>query len=93
MRAGARERGGAIISIADIAISACMPPRRGPTMSRVSVIFHGHRVSRSGNIFQLEFPPVETLNCINVNIGRVSRADCISVFLFEKCEIYRSLKF
>lgn len=34
----------AIISIADIAILACTSPRRGLAMSRVSVIFHGHRV-------------------------------------------------
>lgn len=44
---GGGERDNAIISIADIAISACALPRRGggSTMLRVSVIFHGHRVS------------------------------------------------
>lgn len=43
---GGGEGDNAIISIADIAISACALPRReGSTMLRVSVIFHGHRVS------------------------------------------------
>lgn len=67
------ERNDAIISIMYIEISACLPSRWGFATSRVSTIFHGHRVSVSSkNVFPPESAVSrgKTLNYINVNIGK-----------------------